>query len=45
MLPAVGPKGRPDHIDLMLPLGGDEEVGIHVTTVEQMGAREQITCG
>jgi hypothetical protein len=45
MLPAIGPKGRPDYIDLMLTLGGDEEVGIHVTTVEQMDAREQITCG
>src|SRR5207245_8406346 len=45
MLPTIGPKGRPDHIDLVLALRRDEEVGIHVTAVEQMGARQQIPCG
>src|SRR5438552_17835324 len=45
MLPTIGPKGRPDHIDLVLALRRDEEVGIHGTAVEQMGARQQIPCG
>ena len=44
-LPAIGPKGRPDHIDLMLGLGGDQEVGIHIAAVEQVGAGQQITIG
>src|SRR6266702_7103902 len=44
MLPAVGPKGRPNHIDLVL-LRGHQEIGIHVAAVEQMGAREQVPSG
>ena len=38
--PGVGPKGRPDHIDLVL-LRGHQEIGIDIAAVEQMGAREQ----
>ena len=45
MLPTIGPKGRPDYIDLVLALRRDQEVGIHVAAVEQMGARQQIPCG
>jgi hypothetical protein len=45
MLPAIGAEGGPHHIDLMLGLGRDQEVGIHVAAVEQMGARQQITGG
>jgi hypothetical protein len=44
-LPAVGPKGRPDDIDLMLGLGGDQEVGIDIAAVEEVRARQQITLG
>ena len=44
MLPAVGPKGRPDHIDLVL-LCGHQEIGIDIAAVEQMGAREQVPSG
>jgi hypothetical protein len=44
-LPAIGPKGRTNHIDLMLGLGGDEEVRIHIPTVEQVDAWEDITSG
>ena len=39
MLPAIGPKGRPDHIDLVLALRRDQEVGIHIAAVEQVGAQ------
>ena len=38
MLPAIGPKGRADHIDLVL-LRGHQEVGIHVAAVEQALSR------
>jgi hypothetical protein len=34
MLPTIGPKGRAYDIDVMLALGGDQEVGIHITAVE-----------
>ena len=34
MLPAIGPKGRSDDIDLVLLLRGDQEVGIHIAAVE-----------
>jgi len=45
LLPTIGAKGRPDHIDLVLALRRDEKVSIHVATVQQMGARQQIPCG
>jgi hypothetical protein len=44
-LPAIGPKGRAHDIDLILALCRDEKVCIHITAIEQMGAREQITRG
>ena len=44
VLPTIGPKGRPDHIDLVL-LRGHQEVGIHIAAVEQMCARQQVSCG
>jgi hypothetical protein len=44
-LPAVGPKRRTNYIDLMRPLGGDQEVGIHIAGVEQVGPGEEITIG
>ena len=37
-LPTVGPKRRTNHIDLMLGLGGDEEVRIDIAAVEQVCA-------
>ena len=37
--PARGPTGRPDPIDLVLTLRGDQEGGIHVAAVEEGGAR------
>jgi hypothetical protein len=44
-VPAVGPKGGPHAIDLMVRLGGDQEVRIHIAAVESGRAREQITLG
>jgi hypothetical protein len=41
-LPAVGPKGRPDDIDLVPGLGGDQEVGIDIAAVEQVCPWEEI---
>ena len=35
-LPAVGPKRRTKHIELMVRLGGDQELRIDVTAVEQV---------
>ena len=45
MWPTLGPKRRPDHIDLVLALRRDQEVGIHIAAVEQVGPRQQITGG
>ena len=45
LLPAVGPEGRPDDIDLMPGLGRHQEVRIHIATVEHVCARQQITLG
>ena len=42
MLPAIGPKGRPYDINLVLLLRGDQEVGIHGATVEQGRPWQQI---
>jgi hypothetical protein len=44
-LPAIGPQGRPDDIDLMLGLGGDEEVRIDIAAVQQGRAREEFSRG
>jgi hypothetical protein len=44
-LPAVGPERRTDHIDLMLGLGGDEQVCIDIAAVEQVRAREELPLG
>ncbi len=44
-LPAVGAKGRADHVDLMVGLGGDEEVRIDVAAVQQVGAGEATAIG
>jgi hypothetical protein len=44
-LPAVGPQGWTDHIDLMMGLGGDQEVRIDIPAVEQVYAWEDITFG
>ena len=33
-LPAVGPKRRTNQVDLMLGLGGDQEIRIHIAAVE-----------
>jgi hypothetical protein len=45
MLPAIGPKGRADHMDVMLVLCGDQEVGIHIAAVKHVGAGQEITGG
>jgi len=45
MLPTIGPKRRSDHIDLVLALRCDQDVGIHRAAVEQVGPRQQITGG
>jgi hypothetical protein len=45
MLPAIRPQGWPHHIDVMLRLGGDQEVRIHRATIESGRARKQITLG
>lgn len=42
MLPAIGAKGRPHHVDVIRALRRDQEGGIHVATVEQVGSRQQI---
>ena len=44
-LPAVGPKRRTNHIDLMLSLGGDQEVRIDIAAVEQVCPRQEIPIG
>jgi hypothetical protein len=44
-LPTVGSKRRTHHIDLMLGLGGHEEVRIDIPAVEQVYAWENITIG
>src|SRR5262245_49802692 len=44
-LPAVGPKRRTNHLDLMLGLGGDQEVRIDIAAVEQVDAWADITIG
>ena len=44
-LPTVGAKRRPNHIDLMLSLGGDQEVRVDIPAVEQVYAWEHITIG
>ena len=44
-LPAVGPKRRTDHSDLMLGVGSDEEVRIDIAAVEHVDAGEHITSG
>jgi hypothetical protein len=44
-LPAIGPKGRPDDIDLVRGLGGNQKVGIHIAAVEQMGSWQQVPGG
>ena len=38
VLPAIGSKGGPNHINLVL-LRGHQEVGIHIAAVEQVGAQ------
>jgi hypothetical protein len=42
---AVGPERRTDHIDLVLALGGDQEVRIDIAAVEQVDAWEDIPIG
>jgi hypothetical protein len=44
-LRAIGAKGRAHHIDLMPGLGGDQELGIHIATIEQMCAGEEVARG
>jgi hypothetical protein len=44
-LPAVGAKGRTDHINLMQALRTGQEFGVYIATVESMGTREHITLG
>jgi hypothetical protein len=44
-LPAVGPKRWTNHINLMLSLGGDQEVRIDIAAVEQVDAWEDIPIG
>ena len=44
-LPTVGAKRRPNHIDLMLGLGGDQEVRVDIPAVEQVCAWEEMTIG
>jgi hypothetical protein len=44
-LPAIGPKGRPDDVDLVPGLGGDEEVRIDIAAVEQVCPGEEIPIG
>jgi hypothetical protein len=44
VLPAIGAKGRADHIKLVL-LRGHQAIGIHGATVEQLCARQQVPGG
>lgn len=44
-LPTVGSKRRTHHIDLMLGLGGNEEVRIDIPAVKQVDAWEEIPIG
>jgi hypothetical protein len=44
-LSTVGAKRRPNHIDLMLGLGGHEEVRIDIAAVEQVGPGKEIAIG
>jgi hypothetical protein len=44
-LPTVGSKRRTNHIDLMLGLGGDQEVRIDIAAVEHVGPGEEIPIG
>jgi hypothetical protein len=44
-LPTRGPKGGAYDIDLMVHLGRDQEVCIHIAAVESVCTREQITLG
>ena len=44
-LPAVGPTRRTHHLDLMLGLGGDQEVRSDIAAVEQVYAWADITIG
>jgi len=43
VLPTRGPKGRSDHIDLVLRCG-HQEVGIDRAAVEPMGSRPEVSC-
>src|SRR5919109_2563704 len=45
LLSAVGPKRRTHHIDLMVRLGGNQEVRIDIPAVQQVRAWEDITIG
>jgi hypothetical protein len=42
MLSAIGPKGGAHHIDVILALCGEQEIGIHIAAVEQGGPRQQL---
>src|SRR5262245_9422895 len=44
-LPAIRAKGWPNYINVMLRLGGDQEVRIDVAAVEQVRTREEIPLG
>jgi hypothetical protein len=44
-LVARGPKGWPDHVDLMGRLRGDQAFGIHIAAVEQVHAGKEIARG
>ncbi len=44
-LMTIRPKGWADHVDLMLCLGGDQEVRIDIPAVQQVRAGEEITIG
>ena len=45
MLSAIGPKGGAHHINVILALCGDQEIGIHIAAVEHMGAGQQLPGG
>jgi hypothetical protein len=42
MLSAIGPKGGAHHIEVILVLCDDQEIGIHIAAVEQVGSRQQL---
>ena len=44
-LMAIGAKGRTHHLDVVLGLGRDQELGIDVATVEQVCAGEEVAHG